>query len=124
MKSSVLAVLLVLGVGVAVASTRPSGDRPLVMLSADKESVFKQTDTLTRAFLAGTVKSLAYYNLMLRMKGKESLFCKPGDGLGLDEFWNLAAEVLNGAHSQDTIVTTGLHLLIDKYPCKNSEQSD
>jgi hypothetical protein len=91
---------------------------PLAMFSADEKRIFKKTDPLTRAFMAGAVKGLVYYSTMAIMEGKPALFCLPDGGLSIDEFWGLAAEVLSGTHKQDIIVITGLDQLQKKYPCE------
>ena len=90
---------------------------PLVMLSADEKTTFEEGDTLTRAFLAGAVKGIIYYNTLNRSAKKNPRFCLPDGSLSLDQFWELATEVLSGAQRQDIIVITGLLQLEKKYPC-------
>ena len=101
--------------GVKPAAGAPR--EPLVMLSADEKTTFEEGDTLTRAFLAGAVKGILYYNTLNRREKKNPRFCLPGGSLSLDQFWELATEVLSGAQKQDIIVITGLLQLEKKYPC-------
>ena len=99
------------------APAAPASREPLVLLSADGKTSFEGGDTLTRAFLAGAVKGILYYNTLNRRAKRNPRFCLPNGSLSLDQFWELVTEVLSGTQKQDIIVITGLLQLEKKYPC-------
>jgi hypothetical protein len=105
--------------------SEPKLREPLLMLSADGKTTFKQHDVLARAFVAGALKGFVYYNSMMRMHKSPGLFCmSPTAGVSIDEIWQLVGEVLSGKHTQDTIVIVGIEQLKKKYPCEPAAAAD
>ena len=72
----------------------------------------------TVEFIRGVGTALGYYDILLRMEGKDRLICPPDGNIGPRMVWAAASGALKGPHDRDTVVIAALDELRRAFPCR------
>lgn len=104
---------LTLGVLFAIIAQVATAQEPLSIKGLDHAE--------TVQFVNGVGTAVAYFDMNLRMEGKQGLFCVPNDDVDPRMVWTLASSSLVGPHDKEMIVIAALDELKKRYPCSSNQ---